>query len=128
MRRVLIWLLLSSMLGVVIAVAERSDGAVQNYALVTSNHYGRLGTASGLTHPFVQADIVPTITIVTNSFTPGGNDFGSVLPHEHVGAFDPSVGTNTVPVPGKTNAVITIGSFDQWHFYVFTNDTSFTNA
>jgi hypothetical protein len=45
-----------------------------------------------------------------------------------VGASQAPFGTNTIPVAGRTNLVINIGSTNQWHFYVFTNDSQFTNA
>ena len=38
------------------------------------------------------------------------------------------MGTNTVPIVGDANAVITVGMTNQWHFYVVSNDLNFTNA
>jgi subtilisin-like proprotein convertase family protein len=68
------------------------------------------------------------VTIITNSFGTGAPDFGSVLVGERIGPADPAFATNTIPAPFSTNAVLTIGAPGQWHFYVFTNSTDFTNA
>src|SRR5581483_10415983 len=70
----------------------------------------------------------PLVTVVTNSFGTGTPDFGSILSAERVGAADPAFATNTIPAPFSTNAVLTVCAPTQWHFYVFTNTTDFTNA
>jgi hypothetical protein len=65
---------------------------------------------------------------MTNNFAASSNDAGAVLLRERVGASQAPFGTNTIPVAGRTNFLTSVGSTNQWHFYVFTNDSEFTNA
>ena len=55
--------------------------------------------------------------------------------NQHVGASSPLLGnnqivlgTNTVWGDAGTNGLITLGVTNQWHFYIITNPTAFTNA
>ena len=45
-----------------------------------------------------------------------------------MGANTQLLGTNTLLLPTDANGVLTLGMTNQWHFYVITNDTAFTNA
>ncbi len=38
------------------------------------------------------------------------------------------LGTNTLTLANDANGVVTLGVTNQWHFYVITNDTDYTNA
>ena len=60
------------------------------------------------------------------------NQINAPLLNQFVGASTPLLGTNTV-APGAgfgfaANAVLTLGMTNQWHFYVVTNTTGFSNA
>lgn len=110
------------------AVTEHPNDVVQDYALVISSGDGQITNALTLADgPLVPAKM-PLVTPITNSFARGGIDFGTILPHERIGANAPLLATNSIPLPGASNAVIAIGALSQWHFYVFTNDTPFSNA
>jgi subtilisin-like proprotein convertase family protein len=110
------------------AVREQPAGTFQDYALVISSGDGQY--ADGLTATAARdlATPIPLVTFITNNFDASSNDAGAVLLRERVGASQASFGTNTIPLTGRTNLVINIGSTNQWHFYVFTNDSEFTNA
>jgi len=110
------------------ALTERPVGAMQDYALVISSGDGQVANALNVTDAPSGFIPVPFVTVITNNFGPANGDSGALLLGQRVGAFQPLPGTNTVLFPGSTNATITIGSSNQWHFYVFTNDTEFTNA
>jgi subtilisin-like proprotein convertase family protein len=111
------------------AVSAHPDNVVQDYALVVSSGNGALTNALSLTS---QADASPNtrlVTFVGNTFSsdnPG--NYGAILTGQRVGANTPLLGTGTVPYPQDANAVITLGLPSQWHFYMFTNGTDFTNA
>ena len=53
---------------------------------------------------------------------------GGVLFDQRVGASPQLPGTNAILLPTDANGVLTLGVTNQWHFYVITNDTSYTNA
>ena len=96
---------------------------VQDYALVVSGNGGVITVANNpvISNPTAGQDI----TVVTNSNLPLENQFA--------GANAQLLGTNTISLGGPntgfgTNAILTIGQTNQWHFYVVTNNTSFTNA
>ncbi|HLH52930.1 MAG TPA: S8 family serine peptidase, partial [Verrucomicrobiae bacterium] len=110
------------------AVPESPNGVVQDYALVISSGEGL--TTDGLTLSDAPAfsSKFPLLTPITNAFAAGGADYGGVLVNQRVGGNDPLLGTGVFPSSDLTNAVITIGTSNQWRFYVFTNSTSFTNA
>ena len=99
------------------AVTAQTNNVVQDYALVISSGNGdtatlNLGSASAL-----PALAVPTaVTVVSNLFSdPGGTFTSGSLTDQRVGANTPLLGTTN----GMTN---------QWHFYIITNTTTFTNA
>lgn len=110
------------------AVTENNNGVAQDYALVISSGNGQVDEALTLTdNPPVSAPQAP-VTVVTNTFLLSSGDVGTVLLHERVGANPVWPATNTIPLSGFTNAVLAIGVPAQWHFYVVSNGTSFTNA
>ncbi|HWI60125.1 MAG TPA: hypothetical protein VNZ22_23065, partial [Bacillota bacterium] len=74
------------------------------------------------------ADALPVVTVLTNTFCASSTDVGALLLHQRVGTNSPVFATNSIPLPEFPNAALTIGEAGQWHFYVFTNDTAFTNA
>jgi subtilisin-like proprotein convertase family protein len=112
------------------AVTAHPNDVVQDFALVISSGDGEVPDALTLTGPPTAApapNVLPVITYFTNSFSQDPENFGSVILGQHVGASSPLLGTNTIPWP-PVNGQITIGTTNGWHFYVFTNTTSFTNA
>jgi len=115
------------------AVTMQTNDVVQDYALVISAGEGQVPDSFTLTDtpvsPVVTTPLVSTI--VSNSFAGDNHDVGGILSNERVGGNTPLWGTNTIPLtPGSTNAQITIGMTNQWHFYAVTNSggSDFTNA
>jgi subtilisin-like proprotein convertase family protein len=112
------------------AVTAHPNDVVQDFALVISSGDGEVPGALTLTGPPTGApapNVLPVITYFTNAFSQDPENFGSVILEQHVGANAPLLGTNTIPW-SPANGQITIGLTNGWHFYVFTNTTSFTNA
>ena len=111
------------------AVTAHTNGIVQDYALVISSGNGQLAT--GLTLNLDAGIFTPNatnVTVMTNSFgATNPNIFGQALGEQRVGANSPLMDTNVVP-DLTTNGLITLGETNQWHFYIITNTTSFTNA
>jgi subtilisin-like proprotein convertase family protein len=109
------------------AAGVYAPNVVQDFALVISSGNGEVTNVFTVTdNPIVS---LPTtdqqITLVTN--------YNAPLLNQLVGASTPLLGTNTIPlgtnlVWGETNSIITLGMTNQWHFYVVTNTTGFTNA
>ncbi len=97
------------------AVTAQTNNVVQDYALVISSGDGEVATLSlaSATPPPTPAVATP-VTLVTNLFSAGTFTSGSLV-GQHVGANTPLLGTTN----GMTN---------QWHFYIITNNTTFTNA
>ena len=110
------------------AVTAHTNGVVQDYALVISSGDGQVADALTVADAPVVSALVPLVTLITNSFSASPSDVGGILFNQRVGANSPLLDSNTVLLPGATNTLLTIGSPGQWHFYIFTNDTSFTNA
>jgi len=112
------------------AVTAHPNDVVQDFALVISSGDGEVPDALKLTTPPTGAPapgVLPVVTFFTNDFSQDPENFGGVLLGQHVGASAPLLGTNTIPWP-SVNGQITLGTTNGWHFYVFTNTTSFTNA
>jgi subtilisin-like proprotein convertase family protein len=109
------------------AVSAQAQSVAQDYALVISSGDGQVTDALSLGAASVASASGPLVTVVTNQFAASPTDAGAVLLGQRVGANAPLAGTATVPL-GNGNGVITLGSVDQWHFYVLTNDTAYTNA
>ena len=94
------------------AVTARTNGVVQDYALVIAS--GDVQVADALTVTDTSIALVPStsVTLVTNSFAPSQGISGGLLLSQRIGAQS--------PLPdGLTN---------QWRFYVLTNDQNYTNA
>jgi len=108
------------------AVTAHINNVVQDYALVISCGEGEVPDAITLTDNGIISNSTnyQDITYVTTTNTPLFNQF--------VGASSPLLGTNQISVGTNTqwnsNGVITLGQTNQWHFYVVTNTTGFTNA
>lgn len=97
------------------AVTAHTNDVVQDYALVLSSGDGQTLNQLTITEPPVV--VGPTnaaITAPTNTFNTS-QFVGSLLLGQHVGANTPLLGT-------------TNGMVSQWHFYILTNTTAFTNA
>ncbi len=109
------------------ALSAQAQGVAQDYALVISSGDGEVTNALKLGAPSPASLDVPLVTVLTNQFAASPTDAGAVLLGQRAGANAPLAGTNTVPL-GNGNGVITLGSVNQWHFYVLTNDTAYTNA
>jgi len=112
------------------AVTAQTNDIVQDYALVISSGSG--GTNPPLTlvaDSGVVLGAYTNLTVMTNQFNAVDNPgiSGELLLGQHVGASSPLIGTNTVAYTTNTE-LITLGQTNQWHFYVFTNTTTFTNA
>ena len=111
------------------AITAHTNGIVQDYALVISAGNG--GVTNGLTFQVDTGLFSPNytnLTVMTNQFgTNNPNIFGQVLGNQRSGANSPLIGTNAV-ASLTANGLITLGETNQWHFYVITNTTSFTNA
>ncbi len=110
------------------AVTAQVDKVAQDFALVIASGDGEIADALTLADGPFLATAAPLVTIVVNQFPAGSTDFGACFLHERVGANAPWPATNTVALPGGTGEVLTIGITNQWHFYVLTNYTWFTNA
>jgi subtilisin-like proprotein convertase family protein len=98
------------------AVTAHTNGTVQDYALVISSGDGEVPDAltMGAPQPIVGTNLL-TIGTITNSFLNNTQFSGSLLTGQRVGANTPLLGT-------------TNGMANQWHFYVITNTSTFTNA
>jgi subtilisin-like proprotein convertase family protein len=114
------------------AVTAHTNDVVQDYALVVSS--GDVTPPDALTLGAGQFQnafaITPNVLYVTNQFPYNPDDpiTGGMFTHQRVGANSPLLGTNTIPLDGDANAVITAGQNNQWHFYMLSNEFNFTNA
>ncbi|MGA2862850.1 MAG: S8 family serine peptidase, partial [Verrucomicrobiota bacterium] len=109
------------------AVSAQTDQVAQDYALVISSGDGEITNALTLVAAPIAAANVPLLTVLTNLWPASPTDAGALLLRQQVGANAPLAGTQTVPL-STGNGVITLGTTNQWHFYLLTNDTAFTNA
>jgi subtilisin-like proprotein convertase family protein len=117
------------------AVNDRAGDVVQDYALVVSSGNCELPDALSLadTTP-VTLSGPPPVTVIPNDFAATPGFAGGRLDHQTVGANGTIPGTNSIPVTNTmafaapVSGQITPGQVSQWHFYVLTNDSSFTNA
>jgi len=105
-----------------------APNVVQDYALVISSGDGQITNAMTVT-----ANPIVSNPTGDQQITYLSGNSGELL-NQTVGANTPLMGTNTllltnsIIVSGETNLQITIGMTNQWHFYVVTNNTGFTNA
>lgn len=110
------------------AVAEHTNDIVQDYALVISSGDGQVQDALTSNPAPPASTAVSSVLALTNTFPAGGPDLGTFVVGQRAGTASPLLATNLIAVPGSSNAWITVGSPGQWRFYVFTNNTSYTNA
>jgi subtilisin family serine protease/subtilisin-like proprotein convertase family protein len=110
------------------AVTAQTNNVEQDYALVVSCGDGEVNNALKLSGGSFVTRNIPNVLNLTNQFTSSPDVSGSLVLGQRVGANPTLIGTNTIPVPGSTNGLITLGVTNQWHFYVLSNDLNFTNA
>jgi subtilisin-like proprotein convertase family protein len=110
------------------AVTAQSNDVAQDYALVISSGDGQVADALTVTDSPVASVTSSSVTFITNGFAPSQGISGGLLLNQRVGAQAPLSDGNTIPWPGGTNGVITVGLTNQWRFYVLTNDQDYTNA
>jgi len=111
------------------AVTAQTNNVCQDYALVISSGDGLVTNALTLgASPALVSASQPLLTVITNGFANSPGMSGGVLFDQRVGASPQLPGTNAILLPTDANGVLTLGVTNQWHFYVITNDTSYTNA
>ena len=104
------------------AVTAQTNNVVQDFALVISSGDGSISNAITVV-PLAPIPLIgPQVTFVSI-----GN---ALLTNQFAGGNTPLLGTNTVGAGAGyiTNAAITMGMTNQWHFYVVTNTFGYTNA
>ena len=111
------------------AVAEDPNDVVQDFALVASAGNIDVGQISNAME--VVSDTFVSNPTGDQNITIGQTN--TILLNQTVGASTPLLGTNLVGFTANTidygtNGQFTIGMTNQWHFYVVTNTTTFTNA
>jgi subtilisin-like proprotein convertase family protein len=110
------------------AVTAGTSDIEQDYALVITSDDGSSADALTISNaPPVSASLDP-VTVLTNAFTLDPIDTGAVLLHERIGANSPTANMNTVELTNSPPTFLTIGTTNQWRFYILTNDHSYTNA
>ena len=99
-----------------------APNVVQDYALVISSGDGDVTNAITVTQSSPNPFVGPQVTFVATT--------NVLLINQIAGGNTPLLGTNTVGAGAGyiTNAAITVGMTNQWHFYVVTNTLGFTNA
>jgi subtilisin family serine protease/subtilisin-like proprotein convertase family protein len=116
------------------AVTAHTNNVAQDYAIVISCGAGELPGALTLTDTPLVTTNLANITALTNQFSASPGNSGGILQNQRTGANSPLLGTNQVvianatPLMGPIDGTLTIGVTNQWHFYVVTNSTTFTNA
>ena len=110
------------------AVTASPDNVAQDYALVISSGDGESANALTLSDAPIVYRTQPLVTVISNSFGSSPGYMGGFLLNQRVGANPPLMGTNSVLLPTEANGVLTLGLTNQWHFYVITNNTRYTNA
>ena len=105
------------------AVTTQSTAIAQDYALVISCDDGGNPNGISVTQNPVSTGIPPQVTYV--------NGTNSIYVSQFAGANAPLLSTNYLGFSNSVygpNAVMSIGQTNQWHFYVATNMTGYTNA
>jgi subtilisin family serine protease/subtilisin-like proprotein convertase family protein len=99
------------------AVTAHPDGIAQDYALVISSGNGETSDAFTYTESPVQSADTRNLTLLSDTLngTDQSRNVIFIQPGQHVGANSPML-------------VSTNGATNQWHFYVVTNTSDFTNA
>jgi len=117
------------------ATGAYAPNVVQDFALVIACGEGEVTNAITVTpgppvyHPTSDQQIT-VVGINANGMTTNSVATGGIFLDQFAGASTPLLGTNTVGAGAGyvTNAVVTLGMTNQWHFYVVQNTTTFTNA
>ena len=121
------------------AVTAQTNDVVQDFSLVISSGNGGDSNALTVAESVLVSHLTDAQRVTPVANTLSGSDSsgtqtsaGGILLNQIVGANPALLGTNTIPAGTNTvyatNAVITLGMTNQWHFYVVTNTTTFTNA
>lgn len=110
------------------AVTAQTNNVEQDYALVVSCGDGEVPTALKLDSNKLVSKNIPNVLFLTNQFSSSPDVSGSLVLGQRVGGNPTLLGTNTISAPGSGNGLITLGVTNQWHFYVITNEQSYTNA
>ncbi|MDW8308178.1 MAG: S8 family serine peptidase [Verrucomicrobiales bacterium] len=98
------------------AVTAHTNDVVQDYALVIASGDGDLTNGLSVSEqPVFMPPPAPLVDLITSNLFETSDVAGTLLLGQRVGANTPLLGTTN----GMTN---------QWHFYVITNTTTFTNA
>ena len=108
------------------AVTADPLATAQDYALVISSGDGQAADALSLTEGPSLSFTTAMVTTITNTFSPASAQLGSILREQRIGAGAPLASTATIPLPGASG-VLTVGTTNQWRFYLFSNDGAFTN-
>jgi subtilisin-like proprotein convertase family protein len=109
------------------AVTTEQTNVVQDFALVISCGDGNNPDGFTVTpqNPVAASSTAPTVTFVS-SYTNG------IYFNQLAGANAPWLSTNNIYIDPLsvfgTNADLFVGQTNQWHFYVVTNTTTYTNA
>ncbi len=119
------------------AVTAQTNNVVQDYALVIACGKGEApdaitvtpGTPPSVSNPTSDQQIT-LVNVSTNGMATNSAAIGGVFLNQLAGANTPLLGTNTVGFATSTNlsyatnAVVTLGMTNQWHFYVVQNTAS----
>jgi subtilisin-like proprotein convertase family protein len=114
------------------AVTANPNNVAQDYALVISSSSQDPGALVLTNAPVILVSNTLNLTVVTNDF--GNNPLisGQLLLNQRVGASSPLIGDTTIALGTGTgwgsNGEITLGVTNQWHFYVVSNASGFSNA
>ncbi|MGH7992319.1 MAG: LamG-like jellyroll fold domain-containing protein, partial [Limisphaerales bacterium] len=115
------------------AVTAQTNNVVQDYALVISCGNGSVTNAMTVTAGPPTIPVYPPTDQLVSVLT--GTNVNAPLLDQLVGANTPLLGANTVVFSttapegfGPNNWQVTVGMTNQWHFYVVTNTTRFSNA
>src|SRR5665213_2445042 len=123
------------------AAGAYAPNVVQDYALVIACGEGEVANAIKVTPALVgNGGLVSNPTsdqritgVGIDSTGVATNGQNGIFFDQLAGANSPLLGTNTLSFtspnsPYATNSALTVGQTNQWHFYVVTNNTTFTNA
>ncbi|HEU6449022.1 MAG TPA: S8 family serine peptidase [Verrucomicrobiae bacterium] len=107
------------------AVTAQTNNYVQDFALMISCGEGQVTNAMTVSDLGISSN-------PTGSQTITGATTNGLLLNQTAGGNTPLLGTNSISIGTNTtwgtNGMITLGMTNQWHFFVVTNTTTFTNA
>ncbi|MCX7723218.1 MAG: S8 family serine peptidase, partial [Verrucomicrobiae bacterium] len=116
------------------AVTTQTNNVMQDFALVISCGNGEVPDALRIgdnAKPVLTSPSAIEVTYVTNTFQ-DATTAGALLLRQRAGASFQLLGTNMIDLGPNaywpTNAKLTLGVTNQWHFYVITNTQNYTNA